>query len=52
MTSYSATISMETPIATAVLRIHAYDIDKDTFYIIIDQEIVKVVVVVIRKYSD
>jgi hypothetical protein len=31
MTSYSATISMEMPIATAVLRIHAYDIDKDTF---------------------
>jgi hypothetical protein len=31
MTSYSATISMEMPIATAVLIIHAYDIDKDTF---------------------
>ena len=31
MTSYSTTVSMETPIATPLLRIHAYDIDKDTF---------------------
>lgn len=31
MTSYSTTVSMETPIATPVLKIHAYDIDKDTF---------------------